>query len=58
MRGQLRALAYTLALFGITLLAPRRSRVDVQQRTPRTWRTVINPAGEKFAFKDNDAASR
>ena len=55
MRGQLRALAYTLALFGITLLAPAAVHGwTYNSELLRTWRTVINPAGEKFAFEDND----
>lgn len=55
MRGQLRALAYTLALFGVTLLAPAVVHGwTYNTELLRTWRTVINPAGEKFAFEDND----
>jgi len=55
MRGQLRALAYTLALVGGTLLAPAVVHGwTYNTELLRTWRTVINPAGEKFAFEDND----
>lgn len=55
MRGQFRALAYTLALVGVTLIVPAAVHGwDYNARLLSTWRTVINPAGEKFAFEDND----
>jgi hypothetical protein len=55
MRGQFRALAYALALIGVTLVVPAAVHGwDYNARLLSTWRTVIDPAGEKFALEDND----
>jgi hypothetical protein len=55
MRGRLRALAYAIALVGVTLLIPAAVHGwDYNARLLRTWGAVINPAGKRFAFEDND----
>jgi len=55
MRGRVRALAYTVALVGVTLVVPAAVHGwEYNARLLATWRAVINPAGEKFAFEDND----
>lgn len=54
-KGQFKALAFTLVCLGFTLLLPALFiGFKYNAELLSAWKNVINPSGERFAFEDND----
>lgn len=54
-KGQFKAITYTLVCFGFTLLLPAFFiGFKYNAELLSAWKNVINPSGERFAFEDND----
>ncbi len=54
-KGQFKALTFTLVCLGFTLLLPALFiGFKYNAELLSAWKRVINPSGERFAFEDND----